>query len=181
MGQKVSRSLPKTASKTVGVVSKRMEAKGISVPDPLVNNDVPKTHEERNTNADQFANRIRVDEIPLKLDENHPALKTLRNRKILDDALKQDTQETVRPGTFVAIVDDLQHYSMEEVQQRYKLTDEFVRILKNARFSVPPRVEVAEEKKSPEERAKEEEDFLNRTVEAPSPVENALDQLMRPK
>lgn len=70
MGQKVSRSLPKTASKTVGVVSKRMEAKGISVPDPLVNNDVPKTHEERNTNADQFANRIRVDEIPLKLDEN---------------------------------------------------------------------------------------------------------------
>lgn len=40
------------------------------------------------------------------------------------------------PGAFVNIVDDLDHYSLEEVQRRYGLSDDSVRMLGNAKISI---------------------------------------------
>jgi hypothetical protein len=56
----------------------------------------------------------------------------------LEEALHDESSvHTVKPGTFISIVEDLNHYSLEEVKSRYGLDDEFVKILNAAKLSIP--------------------------------------------
>lgn len=65
----------------------------------------------------------------------NPAMKLLRNRAALESSTDDDGN-SVRPGTFVSIVEDLQHYTAVEVQKRYSLSDEFMEALRVVNMSV---------------------------------------------
>ncbi|CDR45946.1 CYFA0S20e02124g1_1 [Cyberlindnera fabianii] len=145
---------------------------------------------KKNSHADKIG-QLRVDEIPLKLDQNHPALKTLRNRSAMEKMLKEanehqeDVKSSVHPSTFVAIVEDLNHYPPEEVRRRYNLGEGFVPLLESAGLKTAKQKVETKPENNREMKTKEAHEFdLNRMNGVAgragnTEFENALDELMR--
>ncbi|CCH46930.1 hypothetical protein BN7_6536 [Wickerhamomyces ciferrii] len=105
-----------------------------------------------NKNADKIG-QIKIEEIPLTLDENV----TLRNRQKREDELSKQrkesvsntneikTNQTVHPSTLVGIIEDIETRSRDELKRTYNINDEFLNILGDQLSIAKTRVKPIEE------------------------------------
>lgn len=180
MGQSTSKSrtLPKSHQLTRSV-------------NPLKSTKTPQhpkpTHHKHTESHNENASKmgvIRTEEVPLKLDQNHPSLRSLRNKKLLEKMTQEQKpsqrKKFIHPNEFIAIVEDLNEgrYSHEQITKNYRLESGILEEIAKSGLSLPTqRVEL----KNDTGELQDEKDLnrMNGVPKGETKFESALEDLMK--